>query len=704
MVEQPSKRTATKSSRRRNNQSAQDDSPALSEEQLAAIAASVAAAMKMTGASEQQDTPPVAISGPWGAAVATFDRLLGVLGKSAGYLLVLALLAVGWYFFQQQQDKKDEFFRKEVAALQGQRNDSFKLVQDSYNKIANSATSQILNLDKSLELLKKISAEVDESQEERFEQEKALDRAIASAKKAEEDVQRLNRQFEASRRTKENEINEAETKLKKEKRALKAKETDLNQRAGTIGELKDALRTLSEKTEQDLLTISDRVWDLSLQLDRLISQLRAGLAVESSEGLPSTERDAVDELTELKKSLTEVKNLHQYDAWKLIYREMRDYVIDPAEVLRPFAGLDSKLDEEALDRLVGVSERKLVASIQQKDGFGFDFWARVVPNDPDETRTALVGVLEGKDPTGLIRIVFLIIDRGELSPASAVKVAGAQPNDKRVSETQAFLGLAPAFLPDKNDWLNSGVFLTFINPEGEIEVEHEWNIRPDTNETISLSTLFEREMILEDVIWGIPQPFRLLKRDQFEALVRDQRLPMDVRKKLQNPFEEPLLNFEMLARAESADTILSKIDLALIGEPDLREAVDGLVRSVIGKNLTAVKSALGGSKISPKEVVSKLGTFVLRPQFRVADVSIGRPRVAQQQIQRQVSTLAGAQPGKALELQPLEPQAEIILAAAVKSASEDVDLLTLALERSSTDNKWRLIDAVDGQSEHSQLK
>lgn len=666
----------------------------------ATVAAAVAAAVEAMQSQSQPKVTPVTGRQPWDTLSEFIDRLFDLLGKSVIYLLVILLLGVGWYFLEQQQADKEKFFTKQLRELEKERNEAFDLVKGAYKDITDVAAKQIDNLDDSLELLTTITKEVDNTQKAGFAEKldayktkQELEQALRDMKRAEMEIrkkestaQEAEQQAEAIRREKEEAIEKARAKLEEEKKKLENQKANLIQRAGKIGELKQALRTLSDSTENDLIDIFAKLFDVGADLRKSVKRLEISLEPGSSRDVASVARDELSILSEAEKKLSNIE-IYQYSAWNLTQNEMRDHIIDPSEVLTPFAGLDSTLDAEALDRLVGVSEKKFVASIEQYDGFGFDFWARVVPDDPDDIRTALVGALEGKDPTGLIRIVFLVIGEG----------AGAQANDKRISETKAFLGLAPALMPDKNDWLNTGVLFAIIEPSGEIEVEYESDGRPETDETISLSTLF-KEMILEDVIWGMPQPFKLLQRDQFRALVRDQRLPRVVRTKLHDRYAAPRLNFDMLARAEDPDSILSDAGLTVIGDPDLRVALDLLVRSVIAKDLAAVERALGGFKFSPNEVVSKLGAFVLRPQFRVADVSIGELRVAQQQIQQQIrhqeSAPADAQPGQGLEPQPLDRRARITLAVA-KSADGEEDRLTLELEHSSTDDTWRLIDAVN---------
>ena len=571
---------------------------------------------------------------------------------------------------------------------------------------------------RTLKLLKTISDEVDVTQKEGFDQkleayktDEELQNARSQVEQSKKEIrekeltiQQTEQQAEASRREKEMAIEKAAEKLKEEKKKLERQEARLVQRAGTIGELQDALRTLNDSAEKDFEAIFQSAMATRQDLDSSLTDLAAALDSSLPDGAPAELRDKLDELRALETRLSALADRDQYSTWALTKSSIRDFIVDPGIILKPFANLDATLDPGTLERLVGVSEQKLVASIQQDNAFGFDYWVRAVPVDSEFGETFLLGVLIGKEPVGLVRFVVLGIGRGEVHSASVDEDASARTNGDRIVWTEAFLGLSPAVVPDQYDWLSSGILFTYIEPDGEIDSDHDSDITPDANETISLYALVQ-DIEPPQPIWGTPQPFELLTRDQFYMLARDMRLPVGVRKALLDPYNEPRLNFDMLERSKKPDLILSKAEMERINDADLRATLEMLVRSVIAKDFAAVKSALGGSYSSPNEVVSMLGAFALRPQFRVAEVSIEQSQLAQQQIkqqvQQQVPAPIGNQPGSELETQPLELQSEIVLAVA-SSADGEEDGLTLLLERRGAESTWRLFDISETRFERPQ--
>ena len=165
MPEETTKESGTKGSEKPAAESTGPETTSIDDTagdaRLTAIAAAVAAAVTAVRSEDQPVVTPVTGRGPWDTLSEFIEKLFYLFGKSVIYLIVLALLAIGWYFLEQQQSEKEKFltaqqlekekfFTKQLQELEKQRNEAFGLVQSAYKDITGVAAQQILNLDNSL--------------------------------------------------------------------------------------------------------------------------------------------------------------------------------------------------------------------------------------------------------------------------------------------------------------------------------------------------------------------------------------------------------------------------------------------------------------------------------------------------------------------------------------------------------------------------
>lgn len=656
------------------------------------LRSAITAAVTTAVAESQLTTAPVVGRTPWDAIAEVAGNILGLLGKSAVYLLCIGLIAVGWFFFEQQQSEKERFYTEQLQALEAERNKAFALVQDSYKEIAEVGGGQITNLDKSLNLLKNISDEVDSTQKKAFDQKVAtletqqeLDQAREQIERAAEEIREkelslLNAEkaAETVRRQKESEIEDALNQLKQEKVELEEKQAALALRAGTIAKLQDQLRLQNDAAAKGFQAISDEISEM------ITTIFPSAQAREESVNL--------GELLNLKIPLTTIEDRADYEAWarRQNNKNNKDIDIDPSKILRSFANLDWIADDTSVANLIGVSEADLLIAIEKGDGLGFDLWTRAVLSDPVEHETIVGFILDLNQK--VMRTIRLVIDH-DLSQEDITDADGASEgrDSKRIIEAFHTFSTGPAYVPDEDNWLEKKLIVTELKADGTVNAVRVGDSRSEADGVILPQKLLGA-VALKPIV-GKSEPIDFLTGKQFDSLANSfQDVSPAVSRTLLDPFETPRLNFDMLARSEEPEAIIITADLDYISDTDLRKAVNKLVRLAIDKDTDALGKLLGGGAyLDGSEVAGRLGAFALRPKFSVAEVSTPLRLAAD-------TTLSEQQSGSSLSMDQQTSIERIEVKFTVEvNPNNDKDLLSLVFERNAPTSTWYLVDL----SQHS---
>lgn len=403
--------------------------------------------------------------------------------------------------------------------------------RESYLSIANLNEKQIKNVDDTINLQDELGRRLKALRDEETQIADELQNTQEQLKLAQRETQE---QIDLKRRI-QDELTAARHKLEKKENDLTKRSEDLVKRAGSIADLQRELGDLAEAV---------------------------------IEALPAS------------------STVHQ-----MAVDSKSKYVIDPIGVLTEYSrNLQDKSATRALQKLAGLSEKRLRAVIDEFNGLGFAFWLTV--KDPED------------DQVGF----FAVARQTERSYEGIVVIT---VTENRVTQIEQVDEIVATKLLSEEDWSQHiAHFLIFTADDVDYE-----EIRTEDTKTWLLTSLVEISEPEVKTLYGQFSGVEYFAPAAFKQKMREFDEGRDA---LKHAYEPPALNFDMWRRAQRfASEVLPNMNLEQLPE-SLKAPFEEFLTSAVHQT-----SDLGAIRLSPtirSDVVGKVAAAALRPEFRIVDV------------------------------------------------------------------------------------
>ncbi len=584
---------------------------------------------------ELKDDRPAAVQvgrTPSDAVTEVTGNLFRLLGQWTTPILLLVLLAVGWYFLQAQNQKVDTEYQDSLALLRQERDEAYDRVSDFSGQMATVSGQQIKNLTDAFESLKKINTESATRQSEAlaFQQQAEDARAELSATQANlTQARTVLQQQREDLKASEARLEDAEDKLEDRVEEVERKERALGVRGGTIGELQDTLRDYQ-----------------GVSTDYIAALQQLALAMEEED------RDAVA----VASMAAEADRLE--DAFQKATQRVRDTVTDANAVLSPLADFSVEISsDDVADQLIGYSATRFMELVEPSNGFGFDFWRRYLFDGED----VFFGIASNQN--GLFRVVILTVEIGP-------------DGNPRIVDTTAGNAAWPTIGPSLSNGWQSSIFIPTFYEQGLELDDVSWMLDPDVDSVRMIDLLGAGGKVSElNFQFGASDELKVLSQEEYDALLADDSIPSEVRSKLRLSEELKLVLAMAKERENGADAWRQAINA--ITNDELRERSEDILtiaqRGILGA--TGLRIPSGATRVE----FGELAAVMLQPDL-IAEFAIGA-----RQFEFEKSS-----PGQLSELpRPTEIPENWYQDASVTLRAGNGEYYIIEFTRDSTNGAWR---------------
>ncbi len=584
---------------------------------------------------ELKDDRPAAVQvgrTPSDAVTEVTGNLFRLLGQWTTPILLLVLLAVGWYFLQEQNQKVDTEYQDSLALLRQERDEAYDRVSDFSGQMATVSGQQIKNLTDAFESLKKINTESATRQSEAlaFQQQAEDARAELSATQANlTQARTVLQQQREDLKASEARLEDAEDKLEDRVEEVERKERALGVRGGTIGELQDTLRDYQ-----------------GVSTDYIAALQQLALAMEEED------RDAVA----VASMAAEADRLE--DAFQKATQRVRDTVTDANAVLSPLADFSVEISsDDVADQLIGYSATRFMELVEPSNGFGFDFWRRYLFDGED----VFFGIASNQN--GLFRVVILTVEIGP-------------DGNPRIVDTTAGNAAWPTIGPSLSNGWQSSIFIPTFYEQGLELDDVSWMLDPDVDSVRMIDLLGAGGKVSElNFQFGASDELKVLSQEEYDALLADDSIPSEVRSKLRLSEELKLVLAMAKERENGADAWRQAINA--ITNDELRERSEDILtiaqRGILGA--TGLRIPSGATRVE----FGELAAVMLQPDL-IAEFAIGA-----RQFEFEKSS-----PGQLSELpRPTEIPENWYQDASVTLRAGNGEYYIIEFTRDSTNGAWR---------------
>ena len=584
---------------------------------------------------ELKDDRPAAVQvgrTPSDAVTEVTGNLFRLLGQWTTPILLLVLLAVGWYFLQEQNQKVDTEYQDSLALLRQERDEAYDRVSDFSGQMATVSGQQIKNLTDAFESLKKINTESATRQSEAlaFQQQAEDARAELSATQANlTQARTVLQQQREDLKASEARLEDAEDKLEDRVEEVERKERALGVRGGTIGELQDTLRDYQ-----------------GVSTDYIAALQQLALAMEEED------RDAVA----VASMAAEADRLE--DAFQKATQRVRDTVTDANAVLSPLADFSVEISsDDVADQLIGYSATRFMELVEPSNGFGFDFWRRYLFDGED----VFFGIASNQN--GLFRVVILTVEIGP-------------DGNPRIVDTTAGNAAWPTIGPSLSNGWQSSIFIPTFYEQGLEMDDVSWMLDPDVDSVRMIDLLGAGGKVSElNFQFGASDELKVLSQEEYDALLADDSIPSEVRSKLRLSEELKLVLAMAKERENGADAWRQAINA--ITNDELRERSEDILtiaqRGILGA--TGLRIPSGATRVE----FGELAAVMLQPDL-IAEFAIGA-----RQFEFEKSS-----PGQLSELpRPTEIPENWYQDASVTLRAGNGEYYIIEFTRDSTNGAWR---------------
>ncbi|WP_298293377.1 hypothetical protein [uncultured Litoreibacter sp.] len=584
---------------------------------------------------ELKDDRPAAVQvgrTPSDAVTEVTGNLFRLLGQWTTPILLLVLLAVGWYFLQEQNQKVDTEYQDSLALLRQERDEAYDRVSDFSGQMATVSGQQIKNLTDAFESLKKINTESATRQSEAlaFQQQAEDARAELSATQANlTQARTVLQQQREDLKASEARLEDAEDKLEDRVEEVERKERALGVRGGTIGELQDTLRDYQ-----------------GVSTDYIAALQQLALAMEEED------RDAVA----VASMAAEADRLE--DAFQKATQRVRDTVTDANAVLSPLADFSVEISsDDVADQLIGYSATRFMELVEPSNGFGFDFWRRYLFDGED----VFFGIASNQN--GLFRVVILTVEIGP-------------DGNPRIVDTTAGNAAWPTIGPSLSNGWQSSIFIPTFYEQGLELDDVSWMLDPDVDSVRMIDLLGAGGKVSElNFQFGASDELKVLSQEEYDALLADDSIPSEVRSKLRLSEELKLVLAMAKERENGADAWRQAINA--ITNDELRERSEDILtiaqRGILGA--TGLRIPSGATRVE----FGELAAVMLQPDL-IAEFAIGARQFEFEKLS----------PGQLSELpRPTEIPENWYQDASVTLRAGNGEYYIIEFTRDSTNGAWR---------------
>ncbi|WP_299192585.1 hypothetical protein [uncultured Litoreibacter sp.] len=584
---------------------------------------------------ELKDDRPAAVQvgrTPSDAVTEVTGNLFRLLGQWTTPILLLVLLAVGWYFLQAQNQKVDTEYQDSLALLRQERDEAYDRVSDFSGQMATVSGQQIKNLTDAFESLKKINTESATRQSEAlaFQQQAEDARAELSATQANlTQARTVLQQQREDLKASEARLEDAEDKLEDRVEEVERKERALGVRGGTIGELQDTLRDYQ-----------------GVSTDYIAALQQLALAMEEED------RDAVA----VASMAAEADRLE--DAFQKATQRVRDTVTDANAVLSPLADFSVEISsDDVADQLIGYSATRFMELVEPSNGFGFDFWRRYLFDGED----VFFGIASNQN--GLFRVVILTVEIGP-------------DGNPRIVDTTAGNAAWPTIGPSLSNGWQSSIFIPTFYEQGLEMDDVSWMLDPDVDSVRMVDLLGAGGKVSElNFQFGASDELKVLSQEEYDALLADDSIPSEVRSKLRLSEELKLVLAMAKERENGADAWRQAINA--ITNDELRERSEDILtiaqRGILGA--TGLRIPSGATRVE----FGELAAVMLQPDL-IAEFAIGARQFEFEKLS----------PGQLSELpRPTEIPENWYQDASVTLRAGNGEYYIIEFTRDSTNGAWR---------------
>ncbi len=584
---------------------------------------------------ELKDDRPAAVQvgrTPSDAVTEVTGNLFRLLGQWTTPILLLVLLAVGWYFLQEQNQKVDTEYQDSLALLRQERDEAYDRVSDFSGQMATVSGQQIKNLTDAFESLKKINTESATRQSEAlaFQQQAEDARAELSATQANlTQARTVLQQQREDLKASEARLEDAEDKLEDRVEEVERKERALGVRGGTIGELQDTLRDYQ-----------------GVSTDYIAALQQLALAMEEED------RDAVA----VASMAAEADRLE--DAFQKATQRVRDTVTDANAVLSPLADFSVEISsDDVADQLIGYSATRFMELVEPSNGFGFDFWRRYLFDGED----VFFGIASNQN--GLFRVVILTVEIGP-------------DGNPRIVDTTAGNAAWPTIGPSLSNGWQSSIFIPTFYEQGLEMDDVSWMLDPDVDSVRMIDLLGAGGKVSElNFQFGASDELKVLSQEEYDALLADDSIPSEVRSKLRLSEELKLVLAMAKERENGADAWRQAINA--ITNDELRERSEDILtiaqRGILGA--TGLRIPSGATRVE----FGELAAVMLQPDL-IAEFAIGARQFEFEKLS----------PGQLSELpRPTEIPENWYQDASVTLRAGNGEYYIIEFTRDSTNGAWR---------------
>ncbi|WP_298361606.1 hypothetical protein [uncultured Litoreibacter sp.] len=584
---------------------------------------------------ELKDDRPAAVQvgrTPSDAVTEVTGNLFRLLGQWTTPILLLVLLAVGWYFLQAQNQKVDTEYQDSLALLRQERDEAYDRVSDFSGQMATVSGQQIKNLTDAFESLKKINTESATRQSEAlaFQQQAEDARAELSATQANlTQARTVLQQQREDLKASEARLEDAEGKLEDRVEEVERKERALGVRGGTIGELQDTLRDYQ-----------------GVSTDYIAALQQLALAMEEED------RDAVA----VASMAAEADRLE--DAFQKATQRVRDTVTDANAVLSPLADFSVEISsDDVADQLIGYSATRFMELVEPSNGFGFDFWRRYLFDGED----VFFGIASNQN--GLFRVVILTVEIGP-------------DGNPRIVDTTAGNAAWPTIGPSLSNGWQSSIFIPTFYEQGLEMDDVSWMLDPDVDSVRMIDLLGAGGKVSElNFQFGASDELKVLSQEEYDALLADDSIPSEVRSKLRLSEELKLVLAMAKERENGADAWRQAINA--ITNDELRERSEDILtiaqRGILGA--TGLRIPSGATRVE----FGELAAVMLQPDL-IAEFAIGARQFEFEKLS----------PGQLSELpRPTEIPENWYQDASVTLRAGNGEYYIIEFTRDSTNGAWR---------------
>ncbi|WP_299303980.1 hypothetical protein [uncultured Litoreibacter sp.] len=584
---------------------------------------------------ELKDDRPAAVQvgrTPSDAVTEVTGNLFRLLGQWTTPILLLVLLAVGWYFLQAQNQKVDTEYQDSLALLRQERDEAYDRVSDFSGQMATVSGQQIKNLTDAFESLKKINTESATRQSEAlaFQQQAEDARAELSATQANlTQARTVLQQQREDLKASEARLEDAEDKLEDRVEEVERKERALGVRGGTIGELQDTLRDYQ-----------------GVSTDYIAALQQLALAMEEED------RDAVA----VASMAAEADRLE--DAFQKATQRVRDTVTNANAVLSPLADFSVEISsDDVADQLIGYSATRFMELVEPSNGFGFDFWRRYLFDGED----VFFGIASNQN--GLFRVVILTVEIGP-------------DGNPRIVDTTAGNAAWPTIGPSLSNGWQSSIFIPTFYEQGLEMDDVSWMLDPDVDSVRMIDLLGAGGKVSElNFQFGASDELKVLSQEEYDALLADDSIPSEVRSKLRLSEELKLVLAMAKERENGADAWRQAINA--ITNDELRERSEDILtiaqRGILGA--TGLRIPSGATRVE----FGELAAVMLQPDL-IAEFAIGARQFEFEKLS----------PGQLSELpRPTEIPENWYQDASVTLRAGNGEYYIIEFTRDSTNGAWR---------------